>query len=83
MDDGDLWLQIPVAISKEENFTELSERMGQLGSQSWAIPVAKQLQYIGENSVKPTAQTGDGLSWNQTEMAHLRNNYNQQQGQAC
>ena len=58
MDDGDLWLKTPVTLHGLEDFDTLSKHMGELGSQSWTIPLVHQIASIEDKAILPTKQIG-------------------------
>lgn len=43
MDSGPIWLQIPRIIKKLDTFETFADKMGELGSKSWALPVIANL----------------------------------------
>ncbi len=43
MDSGPIWLQIPRIIEKLDTFETFADKMGELGSKSWALPIIANL----------------------------------------
>jgi methionyl-tRNA formyltransferase len=58
MDAGGIWLQIPVTVNPHETIVALEACMGQLGAQSWSIPLLKQIAWKSQNGLAPQEQVG-------------------------